>query len=361
MNKKLNAFFLSLLAVSIALEVAFRLSPEFSNTYCNKVFPIIRLIYLPSRLFPFALSESLVMIFTILVLYVLAVGIIKLFKKNSDLKLMPIIVIISRAFIIFIFLFSTTFSASYHRPALSKLMPIDAVEINREALIVAAEAVAEELNSLSDELEYFPERLSVSGMDFREMSLEVEKEVKKACNSYHFLSRGYVNAKPFALSEPLTYMHIAGIYTFFTGEPCANTNYAEYTLPFTMAHEYSHQCGIGHEDEADFTAFLILSNAEHPYLRYSAYAEAFSILSRELYPLSPDEYRRIVLSLPSIVRDDYSVSSSTYAKYSESKANEVAKTVNDAYLKANGVEEGIRSYNQSVILLTSYLNERSPA
>ena len=356
MNKKLNAFFLSLLSLSLVLEIAFRLSPSFSDFYCTKVFPVIRLIYLPSRLFPFALSESLVLIASLLALYVLVGLIIKIFNKRRDLKIKTFSLILSRGLIVFIFLFSATFSASYHRPSLSELMPIEIVEINRETLIFAAEAVAEELNSVSVELEHFPERMSVSKMSFGELSLEVEKEVKKAVQTYPFLSRCYVNVKPFALSEPLTYMHIAGIYTFFTGEPCANTNYAEYTLPFTMAHEYSHQSGIGHEDEADFMAFLMLSDAKHPYLRYSAYAEVFSILSRELYYTAPDDYRRIVTSLPSIVRDDYSISSSAYAKYSDSKANNVAKTVNDAYLKANGVEEGIRSYSQSVILLVSYLN-----
>ena len=356
MNKKSNIFFLSLLVVSLLLEISFRLSPTFSNFFCTKVFPISRLIYLPSRLFPFALSESLVLITAILVLYVFAGGIIKLFNRKADLKLKMFFVIILRGFIVFVFLFSVTFSSSYHRPSLSKLMPLETVEINSTSLIIAAEKVADELNTVADELDYFPERLSSSGMSFRSLSLEVEKEVKKATDKYPFLIKGHVNAKPFALSEPLTYTHIAGIYTFFTGEPCVNTNYAEYTLPFTMAHEYSHQCGIGHEDEADFSAFLILSNASHPYLRYSAYAEAFSILSRELYDVSPNEYRRILMTLPSVVLDDYSVSSDAYAKYSESKANEVAKTVNDAYLKANGVEEGIRSYSQSVILLVSYLN-----
>lgn len=356
MNKKSNVFFISLLVVSLVLEVSFRLSPTFSNFFCTKVFPVTRLVYLPSRIFPFALSESLVLIFAILVLYIIIGCIIKFFYRKSNLKLKTFFVIILRGMIVFIFLFSVTFSSSYHRPSFSKLMPLETVEIDSAALISAAEKVADELNTVSKELDYFPERLSSSGMSFRQLSLEVEKEVGNATEKHPFFVKGYVNAKPFALSEPLTYTHIAGIYTFFTGEPCVNTNYAEYTLPFTMAHEYSHQCGIGHEDEADFSAFLILSNASHPYLRYSAYAEAFSILSRELYDIAPNEYRRILLTLPSVVLDDYSVSSSAYAKYSESKANKVAKTVNDAYLKANGVEEGIRSYSQSVILLVSYLN-----
>lgn len=356
MNKKNNRFFLSLLVISITLEIAFRISPRFSNLYCTKLFPVTKLIYLPTRLLPFALSESIALICAILVLYIVFASVIKLFNKASDFKAKTIFAILSRALIVFIFLFSTTFSASYHRPLLSELMPIKTVEVNRDTLVSASEAVAKELNSIAVELNYFPERLSVSGMDFHELSLEVEKEVKKAAKSYPFLSRGYVNAKPFALSEPLTYTHIAGIYTFFTGEPCVNTNYAEYTLPFTIAHEYSHQSGIGHEDESDFMAFLILSKASHPYLRYSAYAEVFSILSRELYDVSPDDYKRILRTLPGIARNDYSISSQTYAKYSDSKANDITRTVNDAYLKANGVKEGVRSYSRSVILLVSYLN-----
>ena len=54
---------------------------------------------------------------------------------------------------------------------------------------------------------------------------------------------------------------------------------------------------------------------------------------------------------------DLQANSNFWAKY-EGKVAEVADMVNDNYLKANGQEEGVRSYNRMVDLLVSYYTKR---
>ena len=195
-----------------------------------------------------------------------------------------------------------------------------------------------------------------SNMDFDMMSHEVEKAVNRTSNLYTFLHKSGVRAKPLALSIPMTYTHISGIYTFFTGEPCVNTNYSHYSLPFTIAHEYAHQRGIGYENEADFMAFLILLESNHIYLHYSAWMEAYTVLSNALYEVNRELSLEITSSLPEVAINDYRVSAKNFSKYTDSKVGEIARDINDAYLKANGVEEGIHSYSESVTFLVSFMS-----
>lgn len=355
-SKKSRLFYLVILAVSLSLEILFRTFPSFAEFYTVKVLPIVRVIYLPSKIFPFALSESLFLIFALLLLFLVGCLFALPFKRSLLVQVKLISSLLLKTVAVLVFLFSLTFSSSYHRVSIADSLSLERADITEEELYSATEAALEKLWEVSRELEYAPESMSSSGMDFKTLSKEIKNEVNNACKRYPFLIKGYVEAKPFALSEPLTYTYIAGIYTYFTGEPCVNTNYAEYTLPYTIAHEYSHQCGIGAEDEADFTAFLILHDAALPYLKYSAWAEAFSVLSSKLYEVSPDRYKSLARALPSIAINDYAISSRAFQRYTHSPANEIASTVNDAYLKANGVEEGVVSYSESVILLISFIN-----
>lgn len=355
-RKKSRLFYFVLLIISLGLEILFRTFPRFAEFYTVKILPLVRVIYLPSKIFPFALSESLFLIFLLLLLFLLGCLLAIPFKRSLLMQVKLISSLLFKTTAVLIFLFSLTFSSTYHRSSVADFLSLEREEITEEALYSATEIALERLWEISRELEYAPENMSSSGMDFKTLSREIKKEANAASERYPFLVKGYVDAKPFALSEPLTYTYIAGIYTYFTGEPCINTNYAEYTLPYTIAHEYSHQSGIGAEDEADFTAFLILHDATLPYLRYSAWAEAFSVLSSKLYEISPDRYKSLARALPSIAINDYTLSSRAFQRYTHSQANEIASTVNDAYLKANGVEKGVVSYSESVILLTSFIN-----
>ena len=361
LKKKSNVFFLLLLIISIILEISFRFSPSFSEFYSVRISPVLRLVFTPVSLIPFALSETLILTALLLFVSWVILALIKPFfifwGKNFPVKLKAFFFVFVKAAIIVFFLFTATFSSSYHRPSVARTMGLEIITPDRENLILATEKISEKLNDISTEIFYTQGVMSSYNTDFKTLSKEVKKAVLNTSEKYPFLKPSGSLAKPIALSSPLTYTHIAGIYTFFTTEPCVNTNYAHYTIPFTMAHEYAHQCGIGAEDAADFTAYLICENSNDPYVKYSALAEAFIILSNELYEIDRDAYFNALNSLPDVLFNDFMLESYEYSKYSDSVAGEVASSVNDAYLKANGVESGVDSYRESVLLLVSYLNQ----
>ena len=57
--------------------------------------------------------------------------------------------------------------------------------------------------------------------------------------------------------------------------------------------------------------------------------------------------------LPEEIWEELRVNNAFWEKY-EGKASEMHEQVNDAYLKANGQEEGVRTYERMVELIVSY-------
>jgi len=155
------------------------------------------------------------------------------------------------------------------------------------------------------------------------------------------------------LSEPMTYTHIAGVYSFFTGEANVNTNFPDYTIPFTVAHELAHQRGIAREDEANFVAFLVCKESDDPYIRYSGYLNLFEYVSSALYSADQELYAKVASTLNTDVRYELMAYSKFFDKYRDSVAADVSGAVNDAYLKLQGTE-GTRSYGLVVDLAVAY-------
>ncbi len=361
LKNKTRVFFLSLFALSFVLQLVFILSETFSEFYTVRIASVLKKIFIPVSYLPFSLAESLVIIFALLFLIAFSCAvshlIFRTFRKEFKVNYKAIFVLLIRALIVFFFLFVTTFSSSYHRQDIAESMELEIIEVNEKTLLSATEKITKALNEVSEDIKYLPDTASSSGMDFHTLSKTLKAAADKAETKYHFLCGSGSIAKPFAFSVPLTYTHIAGIYTFFTGEPCINTNYSNYSLPYTMAHEYAHQRGAGPEDEADFAAYLIAMESDNAYVKYSALAEVFVTISNELYDINPEAYYEAVSKLPKVLLNDFQLEQSSYSKYSDSALGEVASSANDAYLKLNGVESGVKSYRESVVLLVSYLNQ----
>ena len=95
-------------------------------------------------------------------------------------------------------------------------------------------------------------------------------------------------------------LQISGIYSFFTGEANVNVEYPDYCLPFTAAHELSHQRGICRENEANFVAFLVCIGSEDDYIRYSGYLNVYEYLASALYRADKELYKSALERLSGI-------------------------------------------------------------
>ena len=177
----------------------------------------------------------------------------------------------------------------------------------------------------------------------------------KASAKYDFIDDFHSRVKPVMLSEPMSYTHITGVYTFFTGEANINVNFPDYTIPFTAAHELAHQRGIAREDEANFVAFLVCMESDDVYIRYSGALNMYEYVVSALYSANYELYKENYLKQPKAIIAERIACSEFFDKYRENVAANVSTTVNNAYITSHNQPQGVKSYGLVVDLVAAYM------
>ena len=116
--------------------------------------------------------------------------------------------------------------------------------------------------------------------------------------------------------------------------------------------------GFMREDEANFIAYLACRESNDPQFVYSGAVLAFIHSGNALYADGgQEEYWEIYDSLCETARRDLSRDSAFWRQF-DGKVAEVSSQMNDAYLKVNRQEDGVKSYGRMVdLLLAMYRQE----
>jgi len=156
------------------------------------------------------------------------------------------------------------------------------------------------------------------------------------------------------LSEPMSYTHITGVYTFFTGEANININFPDFTIPFTAAHELAHQRGVAREEEANFIAFLICMESDDPYIRYSGALSLYEYVAAALASSDAKLWRDAYRTLPDKVRAEEAAYAAFFDRYRDNVAADISEATNNLYLQSQGNSAGTKSYGLVVDLAVAY-------
>jgi hypothetical protein len=251
--------------------------------------------------------------------------------------------------------FVLTLGTSYHGKTLDEKMGIDTRAVSAQELYDTALILIEGAEKELENVNFKYGSSSVMPYDLDTMNSHLDKAVKKAADKYGFISKLGADLKYVMLSEPMSYTHITGVYTFFTGEANININFPDYTIPFTAAHELSHQRGIARENEANFCAFLICMESDDPYIRYSAYVSMYEYFASPIYSADKELYSTLYSSIDPKIRYEMIAFNEFFDKYEKSVASEVSGAINDTYLQIQGQEQGSKSYGLVVDLAVAYL------
>ena len=354
-KRKLPLFCIILYAISAIcglLYVLFVTIPEFSDFFNKYISSVLRAIlsHLTSWI-PFSLAEYLLLLVPVIIFVLSLIGIK---HYGSSWRNVGIFCLIVLSVVSYIFSsFTLAFVPAYRGSTLDKKMGLDKQAVSAEELYFTALILADKIHEEIDEIKFTSEGTSVMPYGYDEMDDKLMAAYSKACDKYDFIQRLDSNVKRVMLSEPMTYTHISGVYTFFTGEANLNVNFPDYSLPNTAAHELAHQRGIAREDEANFVAFLVCSESDDAYLRYSAYLNLYEHVISALYSADRDYYSLVYYELPKEARQELVAFSEFFDKYRDSVASNVSETVNDTFLTINGTE-GTKSYGMVVDLAVAY-------
>ncbi len=325
---------------------------DFFNRYISSVFRAI--LATITNILPLSFAELLIISSPIILFIVVRFAVKKYSNSWRDVGVfcISLLSIVSLLFSAFVFVFGI----GYHTYSLDKKLDIDKKEVSSYELAQTAEWLIGEVNASLDAVEFKEQSSSVNPHTIRETNNLLLDSYDKLSDSYSFLPRLTSFVKPIILSKPMTYTHISGVYTFFTGEANVNTNSPDYSIPYTIAHELAHQRGIAREDEANFIAFLVCTNTDDAYIQYCGYMNLCEYVLNALYSADQKLWEETYKKLDNRAIYEMIAYNEFYEQYRDNVVGEISGAINDAYLQANGTQ-GTKSYGLVVDLAVAYFHK----
>ena len=307
-----------------------------------------------SSIFPFSLYEAAVLLLMIGAV-ALAIYIVVHLSRAGRARLPVLFRRLAAVAAGVFFAFSLLYAPLYNRATVSAPLGLPEVLVSEENVLAAASFYVQRLNSLSAEMERDADGNILPTHTFGETASLINDRFD--CVNAGYFSPYAAVQKAVALSVPMSYLGITGIYFPFTGEANVNVNIPAYALPVTMAHEAAHARGGARENEANVVAYVLCITAEDSYLRYSGLMNAAAVL---LNTMEDKEYEVLYGALSAEVRREFANAGDHYAQY-EGWLESLSSFVNDLFLKSNGVTGGVRSYGQTVQSLVALYFDLSGA
>ncbi len=344
---------------ALILHILFYRFPAFADRFNLTVGAFFRAVFAHiTGLLPFSLAEAVLLCLPV-ALVLLVVFCVHTLNHDSGTRSMRLIctllAVLCALYSAFVFLFAS----AYRGKSLDQKLSLETTEVSAGQLASTARYFLELANAEADQVTFTFGGASVMPYSLDRMIDLLNDAYAKVNESCDFVQKLRAPVKYVALSGPMTYTHISGVYTYYTGEANININFPDYTLPYTAAHEMSHQRGIAPENEANFMAFLVCAASDDAYIRYSGYMNMYEYLLNALYTADRTLYYELWNQTDIRLQCEEISYSEFFSRYSENAVATASNAVNDTYLKVQGQSAGTRSYGMVVDLAVAYAESRN--
>ncbi|MBQ2308446.1 MAG: DUF3810 family protein, partial [Clostridia bacterium] len=221
----------ALAALCAILYICFICFPEFSDIFNRYASPFVRgFLATLTGWIPFSLAEFLLLMVPFIVIAIVVFGLKRYSSSWRDVLIFSLTILSVAAYVFSTF--TLGFVPAYRGSRLDKKLGLDKQPVSADELRDTTYAVLEELTAIESEIGFKSDGFSVMPYSYEELNDKLMDAYDVACEKYDFIPKLHSRVKRVMLSEPMTYTHISGVYTFFTGEANINTNFPDYTLPY---------------------------------------------------------------------------------------------------------------------------------
>ncbi len=181
--------------------------------------------------------------------------------------------------------------------------------------------------------------------------------VKKTLNKLGYPTYGSVRCSAISSSGWMRSLGISGIYFPFALESFVDNSQTPLSKTFAMAHEMAHGYGITNEGEANFIAYLALTQSSNDLFQYIGYYELLTYEMIRLRNYDYDQFKTVEENLPYWIKEDLK-NQRENAHLHQTKFPWLSNKMNDFYLKSQGIEQGTASYGSVINLVFAYEEKR---
>lgn len=306
-------------------------------------YPLSKVFRLVTSWFPFSLGLVLIYLLAGLLPVLLFRSVRQIIKGRRSLKdtLFSLLAWLSPVFLFY----TITWGLLYYRQPVSVLLKYD-----------TAPATVEELRSLCQDLVERTNSTRRQLTDSAIYTISPARLMKEAPKAYlttplPFLKYNTPSIKMATGSGFLAYMGASGIYTFWSGEANINRVNTNVDLPAVTLHEMAHQMGFASEDEANYIAWRAGKDYPNPLFQYSACYNVVWRSLRRLWNVDSTQAQTLYSRLDSAVYRDADIENTRWNPYRNPAQKYVISPFYNLFLKANGREYGIMSYDRVVDLI----------
>ena len=146
----------------------------------------------------------------------------------------------------------------------------------------------------------------------------------------------------------------SGVYLPFTGEPHADSGLHPLQIAFTSSHELAHAHGFGDEGTCNFLAYVATINSNDAFIRYAGHYRYWRYVARQRFRGGPDSYIAFVETLPQSIQQDLEDVRAEMQKYPDFLPRTMRDATYNAYLRGQGITEGMENYNRVVVLVVNF-------
>ncbi len=349
----LKRFWLLLfLPAAVALDFAAKRSPDFAEWYAVHIYPLYaKPLSALFALAPVSVGEILLIAGSLALLAFLVYGTVRLCadrqrRRERLVRLLSVPAVLAS---LIAFLCVSNYGTNHRRWPFAQTAGLEVRESSAEELYALCAELTEEANRLREGQPEDADGVFLLNAEPFEAAETAKRCFNRLTPQYPTLET-WGKPKPIFFSEVFSYLDISGIFCPFTFEANVNVHAEDALIPATMCHELSHLSGYMREDEANFIAYLACRAGNDAAFQYSGTLFAMIHATNALYDADRTLWEKADALRSEGVRRDLAANNAYWERY-DTPVAEVSDRVNDAYLKANGQEHGVRSYGRMVDLL----------
>ncbi len=355
---KKQLIWIALGAFAIALRQIAGMHPEWIERYYSRgVFLGVRgLIDYGLAWMPF----PLLYLFVPLILIWLYIRMRRFFMQRSSLK--DKLVRGSLSVLAFaggvVFFFMVLWGFNYGRVPVEEIMQLDSHPLDVAALEKELQIETQKIIELRQAIPGAPDTSALTGQAFpADMEQQLREAVESQLAFYQYPTFGRVRGLLLYPKGIFLRFSSAGLYFPLTGEGHADAGLHPLQLPYVLAHEMAHGYGFGDEGTCNFWAYLACENIKTPVLSYCGHLTHWRTLAVHFRSYKPEEYKRLRESLPVGILADIRAINQNIMEYPDIMPR-FREAAYEAYLKSQGISEGIQNYDRVVMLVKAWREGR---
>lgn len=185
----------------------------------------------------------------------------------------------------------------------------------------------------------------------------LREDVKRTFKELGYPTPGRIRGRWLRPKGILLRISTSGVYIPFTSECHIDAGLCPIQVPYILAHEFSHGYGITDEGVCNFLGYLSCIQSENKFIQYSGHLSYWRHLAITYKSYFPEEYAEFRAALPEGILADLNSINEYQTRYPDIMPR-YRDMAYDAFLKTQGIEEGIKSYGRLGMLVKAWRKKK---